>query len=352
MPSLSMIRSAGALALASAVLVVPAHAQQAGQYTLSGHEVAIYDVAGRIELAAGPGPDVRVEVTRGGHDASRLSVATGDVDGRPTLRVIYPSDDIHYDSAGWGERTTIRVRANGTFGRDGHRVRIHGLLGGLDAHADLRILIPAGKRVAVFLGMGRVEGTDLKSDVLVNVATAPVHIDGMDGALLVDTGSGSVDVTGVSGAASIRTGSGSVRVSRIRGAELKAETGSGSVRGDSVDVASLALRTGSGGIDVRTVSAPKLVLHTGSGHITLGLTSDVEDAHLTTGSGGVTAYLPASLGAQLDVRTGSGGIHTDLPVRITRMAHSRLEGRLGDGAGQLVIRTGSGSVHLEVASGH
>lgn len=324
----------------------PAAAQQTEQYSVSGHEVAIYDIAGAVQLAAGTGPSVKVVVTRGGSDAGRLRVVTGTADGHQTLRVVYPGHDVHYGEAGWGGTTTIRVRADGTFGAGGHRVRIHGGFGGLDAHADLRVLIPPGKRVAVFLGVGHVTGTGLSGDLLVNVASAGVHIDGMSGALLVDTGSGSVSVSKANGAVRVDAGSGSVDVSDVKGAELRVSTGSGSVHADRLAVATLDLGTGSGSIHALGVSAPKLKLHTGSGGIRLDLTSDVEQASLRTGSGGVRVFVPASLGAQLDIHTGSGGIHAGVPVKVTEVKHSELRGQLGNGAGELKIVTGSGSVRL------
>ena len=57
-------------------------------HRVAGERVAIYNIAGRVEVVAGGGADVVVRLTRGGADAERLRVETGPIAGRNTLRVI------------------------------------------------------------------------------------------------------------------------------------------------------------------------------------------------------------------------------------------------------------------------
>ena len=183
----------------------PAHAaQQPERRTLAGGHVAIYNLAGVMRLERGTGSDVVVELTRGGPDAGKLQIATGPLRGRETLRVIYPDDEIVYRELGRGSNTTLRVRDDGTFndredrGRGGRRsdegrhVRIAASGGGLEAHADVRIAIPAGKRVEVYLAVGQAFASNVDGDLRVDVAAANVTADHMKGSLLVDTGSGDV----------------------------------------------------------------------------------------------------------------------------------------------------------------
>ncbi len=333
-----------AVAACALLLSAPAAAQQ--RYSLSGREVVLYNVAGELRVERGSGPDVEVEVTAGGRDAGRLSVAVDDIDGRRTLRVIYPDDEVSYEGSGWGGNTTIRVRDDGTFGREGRRVRIHRRGGGLEAHADLRVLVPEGKRVALFLGVGGAEANDVTSDLLFNVSASSVHVRGLRGALLIDTGSGGVEVADVEGDVGVDTGSGGVTLTGVHGRTVKLDTGSGTVRLSDVRADDLNVDTGSGGIRAAGVSAPKLKFDTGSGSITAELLADVDDAVFSTGSGGVRLTIPEALGARLDVGTGSGGINVDVPVRITHKERSELHGLLGDGQGRLYVDTGSGSVSI------
>ncbi|MGH7475658.1 MAG: DUF4097 family beta strand repeat-containing protein [Longimicrobiales bacterium] len=332
-----------ALTLTSAPLPLLA---QAERFALPGQEIAIYNIAGEVQIERGTGDAVEVLVSRGGSDAAQLRIATGQIDGRNTLRVIYPDDEVRYERR-WGGNTSMRVRSDGTFGAGGRRVNVRSRgRGGLEAHADLRILIPDGRRVAVLLGVGGVEAANVVGDLVVDVAAAGVEVRGVRGALLVDTGSGSITVADVQGEVGIDTGSGSVEVSVIRGSRLRVDTGSGSVRGNDLTTDDLSVDTGSGRIELSAVSARRLVLDTGSGSIDLGLLSDVESARLDTGSGSVRLRVPAELGAELEIETGSGGIDVDVPVEVARMARNSFVGRIGDGVGRIVVDTGSGGVRL------
>ena len=65
-------RHAG-VALLAGWTIGPAAEQGAGQesFRLTGTEVAIYNLAGRVEVVRGPGEEVVVRVTRGGAGAAR-----------------------------------------------------------------------------------------------------------------------------------------------------------------------------------------------------------------------------------------------------------------------------------------
>ncbi|HEX9487731.1 MAG TPA: DUF4097 family beta strand repeat-containing protein [Gemmatimonadales bacterium] len=219
-------------------------AQQPERRRLAGDHVAIYNLAGVMRLERGTGGDVVAELTRGGPDAGKLEIATGPVRGREALRVIYPDDEIVYRVLGRGSNTTVHVRDDGTFndrddqgrhrGDEGRRVRITSSGSGLEAHADLRIAIPAGKRVEVYLAVGQAFASNVDGDPRVDVAAANMTADHVKGSLLVDTGSGDVRLSDAQGDVSLDTGSGNVTVSGVSGRELKLDTGSGDVTAERV----------------------------------------------------------------------------------------------------------------------
>src|SRR5256885_4855223 len=102
----------------SAALFVPvlkSHAQTEHR-TLAGDRVAIYNLVGRVQVEGGDGADVSVDVTPGGRSGRALRIATGEIRGRETLRVIYDDDRIVYPEMGRRGRTTLSVSADGTFG--------------------------------------------------------------------------------------------------------------------------------------------------------------------------------------------------------------------------------------------
>ena len=347
------MRSQTSLALALFLVPAVASAQNAERRTLSGNEVAIYNLAGVMRVEGGTGSEVAVEVTRGGADASKLSIATGAIRGRETLRVMYPDRRIVYrrgDMGRWS-RTSLRVDDDGTFGGhdddSGRRVDIAGSGDGLEAYADVVISVPRGKRVSVFLGVGEAKIDNVDGDLLVDVSAAPVTSTRTKGKLSLDTGSGEVRVSDAQGEVDLDTGSGSVEVMNVRGPYLKMDTGSGRVRGSDIVTDELELDTGSGSVRLGAVQAKRIKLDSGSGSVELDLKADVDDVRIESGSGGVTLGIPESLGAAIRIDTGSGGIDTDIPIQVKKAERSYLSGTIGDGKGEISIETGSGGVRLK-----
>lgn len=353
MQATPFIRRTALLTLTLQLPLVPIAAQQPERYTVTGGDVSIYNLAGEVRVEPGSG-SVVAELTRGGADASKLKVLKGEINGWETLRVVYPADRIKYTGLSEGSSTQIRVRDDGTFGDEhdgegkerGKRITITGGGSGLDAHADLRITVPSGKRVAVYLAVGKVSVTNVDGDLWVDAASAPVTTSGTRGELNVDVGSGTVKVTQARGELSVDTGSGSVSVSDIRGEKLSIDTGSGDVNASDIRSNDLSIDTGSGDIEVTGLVAPQLSLETGSGSVTADVQGEIWNVNVETGSGDVALKLPPTLGADVDIETSSGDIETDFSVSVTRHARDHLTGRIGDGRGKIAVETGSGGIKL------
>jgi lia operon protein LiaG len=330
-------------AVAAAVLATPL-AGQTERFTLTGRSPAVHNLAGEVTVAAGSGNAVVVEVTRAGADAGQLRVTrNGDA-----VRVVYPGDRIVYARLGARSRSTFQVRRDGTLGGGlvgARRVTVAGSGRGTRAHADVRVLVPAGRTVAVHQAVGQVQVTNVNGRVEVGAASAGVRAQGTRGELEVDVGSGAVQVRDAQGQVTVETGSGDVTLENVRGNTLEVSTGSGRVSGAGVRVETLQVGVGSGEIDLRGVQARDVSLETGSGDVSLGMTSDA-DLAVETGSGSVTIGVPGTFGAALDIDTGSGGITVDLPVSDRRASRGSFTGRVGDGNGRVQIETGSGGVRI------
>jgi len=330
--------------------VAPLAAQNVSRHTLQGPDVALYDLAGTIQIEAGKGDAVAVEVTRGGADLGRLRIGEGDLGGRATLRVIYPGDEVHYPRMGNGS-TELRVREDGTFDDNedddrGRRVRISGDRGGIEAWADLRVEVPAGRSVAVHLAVGKLTATNVDGRLRLHTANAPVTVNGARGSIDVNVGAGDVQLTGTEGELRVSTGSGEVQVTRAKGRALSIETGSGDVAASALEADHLAVRTGSGDVRVTDVKAPQVGLETGSGAVTAELHGEVDRLDVNTGSGDIAITAPASLSARLEVQTASGEIDSDFPLAVTQGGRDHLRGTVGDGKGTISVETGSGTVRL------
>jgi lia operon protein LiaG len=333
----------------------PLPGQDTVSYLLAGKDVAIYNLVGEVVVLGGSGSTVTVKVSRIGRDAGQLTVKTGELRGSQTLRVLYPSAEIVYRPLGRGSSTNFNVRDDGTWGDDqdsrrdrheGQRVTIRGDGAGLEAAANLRITLPPGRRVGVYLGVGRLEVANVDGELLLSAASADVSARGTKGDLRIDTGSGEIRAEQLEGQVSLNTGSGDVAVNGHQRGTMKIDTGSGSVVGSSVVASELEIDTGSGDIRLEGIRVPRLNLETGSGSIRADLVGPVETVMVETGSGDVTLRLPDGTGATLDLDTGSGGFSLDVPVELLKRGEGSLKGRIGDGHGRIHIETGSGDIAL------
>lgn len=340
-----LVRRSVAVATVAVLLIAAPALGQTERVALSGARVAIHNIAGEVHVEGGSGSDVVVTATRGGSDAGRLTFETRTFDGIETLIIRYPGDEVVYPRLDRG-RTEVTVAEDGRLDEGHRRVRVRGSGGGLEAYADLRIQVPAGKDVAIHHGVGEVRVTGVEADLLIDVSTGPVTATGTRGFLNVDTGSGSVDVSDVIGDLRADTGSGSVDVKDVTGEVVLIDTGSGSVQASDIQATRLTVDTGSGGVGLEAIRADEVLVDTGSGGVEVELLATVNSLYIDTGSGGVVVYMPADLEAEIEVDTGSGGIDVDFPLTVTEVERTHLVGRIGDGGGKIRIDTGSGSVRL------
>ena len=347
------------LPLAFCVVFATSGAAQTTRYVLKGDSVAVYNLVGELRVEPGSGSDVAVQVTRGGADAARLDVQSGPLRGRETLRIIYPEDVISLPDWGRGWNTTLRVRDDGTFGdggswrRDGREVRITGRGRGLEAYADLRVSVPAGKRVALHLGVGKAFLSNVDGVLVVDVASADVSAERTRGTLKIDTGSGNVDVRDASGDVSLESGSGDVTATGLHGStkRVRLATGSGNITVTGAEGAELHVETGSGDITVTGAKGDELSFETGSGNVDVALTATFSALSIQTGSGDVTLRVPPTIGAEVELDTGSGEFDLGgLTIQVRRLQEDHITGTIGDGRGRLSIETGSGNVRLVKAS--
>jgi len=355
MPAIRSLLVKSLVAFAAALFLSAGASAQTERRTLSGDDVAIYNLAGKLRVESGSGSDVVVEISRGGRDGRQLQIEQGRIGRREALRVIYPSDRIVYPELERSERVTVNVRDDGTWGdsrgrdvsdRERNRVQISNSGSGMEAYADVRVLVPRGQRIAIYHAVGEARVTTVDADLKVDVHNANITAERTRGHLSLDTGSGSVSVTDAQGDVDLDTGSGSVIIAGIKGQTLHMDTGSGSIQGSDIDVGDLKADVGSGGVKLERVRASRVDVDAGSGGTELELLSNIEQLKVDAGSGGVTVRLPASLNATVDIETGSGGIETDFAVQVTRVEQRHMVGKIGDGRGRIRIESGSGHVRL------
>src|SRR5678816_2446854 len=146
-----------ALAVAAFTLTLgvpgPAHAKttaEPGRHVLDGQEVFVHNLAGEMRIEEGSGSSVVVEITTGGRDGDRLTVdVRRDMKGNRVLHVVYPETKVVYREGGSGSNSQSQLQYNG------RRYRVSSRGDGLDARADIRVLVPRGKIVHTENAVGR-----------------------------------------------------------------------------------------------------------------------------------------------------------------------------------------------------
>jgi lia operon protein LiaG len=338
--------------LALLAVALPLQAQSVDHRTLSS-PAAIYDIAGSIHVVRGTGNDITIDITRGGRDADKLSIATGEIGDRQTLRVLFPSDRVVFpwakERGHW--RNEMEINDDGTWGGNHHwrgrRVTVVPSGDGLEARADLTIHMPPGARLAIYLGVGDASASGTDGDLLADVDDASVTIDHTHGALDLDTGSGDVIVRDAQGDVKLDAGSGDVTLSNLRGDRLDVDAGSGDIKATSIAYPRAKLDLGSGKFDLAGATVDELSLDAGSGDVEVAFTGPARRVKIDAGSGDVTLHIPKNFGADVDIEAGSGDVRSDFALERRRDEdESHYRGRIGDGNGQISIDGGSGQIAL------
>jgi lia operon protein LiaG len=386
------MRYHAATVLAVTLAAVSAAPLAAQRHTLTGSDVAIYNLAGTITVSGTAAGDIVATVRPQGRDARDLRIETGRVGGSNALRVYADADRIIYPELGRGSRSTLRVSPDGTFfdaaGLDLVRTRnvtIAGSGRGVQAYADIDVAVPPGRTIRLYAAVGRVDVQNVDGEIHVRTSSARSELRDVRGAVHlrtssggatirdvngsvratgssgrirmtnvrgghqeVQTSSGSIEATNVTGdVVRLRASSGTISGGTISGGDIEMRASSGSIRIDGLDADRYNARTSSGRITARNLTARHIDVGASSGTIELSAGSALESLTAQASSGSVRAAIPRSFTGDVAIRTGSGSINIDLPVVAQSMRRNELIGRIGEGgSGSLNIRTSSGSVRI------
>lgn len=246
---------------------------------------------------------------------------------------------------------------------DRHEVQVTGRLGdgakplaitGSNGDLEIKVEPQGGSGWFNWGGDSRMAPTTLELHVPraasldVNVVSAPLVIDGMDG--------GSIQVNTVSGKARINARTPSLKVDSVSGSIEQAghaeQAALQTVSGDILAPAlgrEVELQTISGRIQAHGGPWRKLTLSTVSGDVQLGgALASAGSIGIDSMSGNVQLQLPANTSASLHASSFSGDLRSDFGTA-KKPEHgpgSSLDARLGDGNGSINIETFSGDLRV------
>lgn len=375
-------RWAGLVTVLLVAAAAPARADFEKEFTFPAGELRVANLLGKAEIRGYNGSEFRVRVVVQGADATEARLQFDEKRGRRSeLAIQFPLDETRryvYPPMGHRSRTRLSLdRDRGgwlgelmSLGRGRIEVRGEDFRDALELWADLYIDVPKGSDVAVLLGVGSLDGSDVEGNVDLATQTGGADVQRVRGKVRVDTGSGSVGANDITGPLDIDTGSGSVRVSRVtdggrlridtgsgsvgveevKANELVIDTGSGSVEVDGAAVEVLSVDTGSGGVDAYEISCDRVQIDTGSGGVHLELLRMGRGRYdIDTGSGGIRLHVPHDVSAEFDVQTGSGGLNVEIEgVQLSRRERHDGDARftVGDGDSRVHLETGSGTIRI------
>lgn len=338
----------------TAVAAQPSLAQQ--EWSFEGDQLLVTNFIGEINVQGHDGSRIVIRARPGGADSDMLDFQVKR-DGRAEFHVVYPlGESTRYRSDLWHGQTQFRLEGwtrdsdflSEIYSGISDRERIEIGRSGIEAWADLEILVPRGVATRVKIAVGEIRARDVEADLDLDTHSGPVEAHNIRGDTRVDTGSGSVEVSAIRGYLDVDTGSGSVQAADVEGDWVRIDTGSGRVTLDGAKVGNLEIDTGSGSVRTSNIETSAANLDTGSGSVTLDLARMGDgDFIIDTGSGGVTVNLPTDASVRITAETGSGGINLDVPnAMLRRMSRDEVELEIGDGRASLHIDTGSGGIRI------
>ncbi len=227
------------------------------------------------------------------------------------------------------ENAVHQVESNPPIRQNGDNIRI-----GYDLPEDVKrhtsisyeITLPANAAVQTHSGSGG------------------IGIEGVRGEVQVDSGSGDIRLRDLGGRVHVQTGSGEIRAQDVA-APFYGHTGSGDIEAELTGSGDVDIQSGSGGVHLRGIRGG-LRARTGSGDISADGTV-TSGWQLHTGSGSVRLAVGSGNGFNLAIHTGSGSIHSDLPIAVQGSISNReLKGTVRGGGPEVAVSTGSGDVEI------
>lgn len=207
--------------------------------------------------------------------------------------------------------------------------------------------IPKGLDLSLRLGSGDVDINDFSGKLRVVSGSGDISIGRIEGDADFSTGSGDIDLNEIRGDVRCRTGSGTVSLGTVDG-NAWINTGSGDIS-VTVVTGDLSVHTASGSVSIRSRQGSIRII-TGSGDVVAESEARKAEIDINATSGNVLLVLTHIESLDLDIRTISGSIYSQVPVQVKKPGPNRLVGYYGNGDLRVRVRTSSGDITVKQAS--
>lgn len=192
---------------------------------------------------------------------------------------------------------------------------------------DISVRAVAGN-AQIRIMSGNLEAVDIGGDVTIDAASGDGEVENVKGKLRLSGASGDFRASRIGGDAEVDLASGDFVLEGCSG-NVKFRAASGDARISEV-TGSIKAAASSGDLDVMIIPVAE------------------REFELSSSSGDVNVYYVAvpEFGFRLDVKTASGSIEGNLPIKVSRVDRRRLQGVVGKGGASVDIETASGDVTI------
>ncbi|MYN63776.1 MAG: DUF4097 domain-containing protein [Acidobacteria bacterium] len=177
-----------------------------------------------------------------------------------------------------------------------------------------------------------------------------VTVEGVDGETHVKTVSGAGRLASLARLVAVETSSGDLEIADVRSDEvLTAETVSGRIDIERVRVPRLQVKSFDGAVALEGVESRRVAVETVSGSVTFdGALAADGRYELRSHSGGILLTVPDGSGFELDARSFSGDLRSDIPILVGRDNPSRQTPVFEGGRRAIRGIAAAGGAHLEL----
>ena len=277
----------------------------------AGGTLTIDADVGDLEITAGTGNSVTVDVTQGSRSNRFMDIT---------------ADQMQND-------VVVRGKFEGT------------RWGNWSSDAKFVVSIPSTYNIDLSTSGGDIRVSDLQGQAKVKTSGGGIKLGMIQGLVSAHTSGGDIRVAGSGAAVDLHTSGGGIEVGNVAG-NVQAKTSGGSV---SVERAGgeVYIRSSGGGIDIGEAGGT-VDASTSGGSIKARLAAQPKaDSKLSTSGGGITVSIAPNVAVEVDAHTSGGDVTTDVPITIQgRQEESSIAGKINGGGPRLVLRSSGGDIRI------
>ncbi|WP_135556840.1 DUF4097 family beta strand repeat-containing protein [Paenibacillus cymbidii] len=249
------------------------------------------------------------------------------------------ADSVRFDTAFSGGEMTITAVADEYANRFGIRQK---------PTLHLYVTLPAKLDAEVGLATrnGAVDAEDIKGVKLMGLHTTNGAIEAqrIEGSLQLESSNGRIEASDIGGGVQAKTSNGKIVLYTI-GGDTTLRTTNGSIEANDI-AGNLDIDTSNGKVTVQQ-AAKAVVADTSNGRIEAVSRTVGGNWDLSTSNGSIAVGLPEHGDYTVKGQTSSGGVDTELPLR---MQKSSIEGTIGAGTYEIKLHTTNSSIEVNKAN--